>query len=314
MLAMDSRIVVTGGHGFLGKHVCQYLLDAGYINVRPIRHSAYNLVSQRETAEMYRVMYPQVVIHLAAKVGGIGANKAHPGLFFYENMQMGLNVLEGARIHRVQKFIGVSTVCSYPKYASIPFKEENIWNGYPEETNAPYGIAKKGLMLMATCYNEEYGMNTVTLIPVNMYGPGDNFDPETSHVIPAIIRKIADAQQSGKKVITLWGTGGASREFLYVKDCASAIVAAMECYDDPTPVNIGTGVEIKIKNLAEKLCDRMNFDGTIVYDDSKPDGQPRRCLDTRRAEKSFGFRVMTTLNEGLTETIKWWRENNGQEN
>jgi len=250
---------------------------------------------------------PSVVLHLAARVGGIGANKDNPGKFFYDNMSMGMNVIEMARRFSVKKLVLTSTVCSYPKFTKVPFKEEDIWNGYPEETNAPYGVAKKALMEMSQAYHKQYGLMGVTLVPVNMYGPRDNFDPQSSHVIPALILKVQEAIDNGDSEIVVWGTGEASREFLYVEDCAEGIVSAMERYDSPEPVNLGTGREIKIKDLVVLIASLMGHSGKIVFDASKPDGQPRRCLDITKAQKEFGFVAKTDFTAGLSKTIEWFK-------
>ena len=302
-----DKILVTGGTGFLGKAVRQELLFKGYKSVYPIG-SSFDLTEQFRCRGVYDMFNPSVVIHLAAKVGGIGANKENPGKFIHDNLAMGVNIIEQGRAKGIKKFVMVGTVCSYPKFTPVPFREEEIWNGYPEETNAPYGIAKKTLMQMVISYKEQYGFNGINLIPVNMYGPYDNFDPSISHVIPALILKFDEAIKNGENEVTVWGTGSASREFLYVEDCAEAIVMAMENHNDPHPVNIGTGKEISIKNLVELIAEQMNYGGKIIWDKSKPDGQPRRCLDTTKAE-SFGFEAETSLKEGLQETIEWFNDN-----
>lgn len=254
---------------------------------------------------------PDVVIHLAARVGGIGANRQNPGLYFYANMAMGLNVIEAARRQGVRKVVQVGTICAYPKYTPIPFKEDELWNGYPEETNAPYGIAKKALLTMCQAYRQQYGLNAIYLLPVNLYGPGDNFDPQSSHVIPALIRKFVEAQSAGTDHIVAWGTGGASREFLYVEDAAQAIALATLRYNDPDPVNIGAGREMTIRDLTALIARLCDFTGRIVWDASQPDGQPRRCLDTSRAREKFGFVAETSLEEGLKKTIEWYRQQTG---
>jgi GDP-L-fucose synthase len=256
---------------------------------------------------MYDDMRPDVVIHLAAVVGGIGANREHPGRFFYENLMMGIQLIEQARIRNIGKFVAIGTVCAYPKFTPVPFKEEEIWNGYPEETNAPYGLAKKMLLVQSQAYRTEYGFNSIFLVPVNLYGPGDNFNPESSHVIPALIKKCVDAVENGDDYITCWGTGNASREFIYACDAAEGILLATEHYNGSEPVNIGAGFEIKIKNLAEKIANLTGFKGQIRWDDTKPDGQPRRFLDTSRAKKLFGFEAKTDFNKGLKETIDWYK-------
>jgi GDP-L-fucose synthase len=303
----DKRVVVTGGAGFLGSHVVEKLRARGCRSVFVPRSAVYDL---REKADIVRLLadtVPDIIIHLAARVGGIGANQREPGRFFYENAIMGLQLMEQARLFGVEKFVVVGTVCSYPKHTPVPFREEDLWNGYPEETNAPYGLAKKMLIAQAQAYRQQYGFNAISLLPVNLYGPRDNFDPETSHVIPALIRKCFEAMEEGRDHIVVWGTGRASREFLYVEDAAEAIVLATERYDKPEPVNIGSGVEITIRELCELIMRLTGFHGRVVWDTSKPDGQPRRCLDTSRAEREFGFRARTPLLEGLRRTIAWYR-------
>jgi GDP-L-fucose synthase len=306
----SQRIVVTGGAGFLGRYVQEQLqahgVSPGHILVPLI--GDYDLTDRRNVERMYADMKPTVVIHLAAEVGGIGANRANPGRFFYANMAMGLHLIEQARLAGLAKFVQVGTICAYPKFTPVPFREENLWNGYPEETNAPYGIAKKALLVMLQAYRRQYGLNGIYLLPVNLYGPGDNFDLQTSHVIPALIRKFVHAVQTGQETVEVWGTGSASREFLYVEDCARALVAATERYDGPEPVNIGAGFEITIRALVEKIAGLTGFCGRIVWDPSKPDGQPRRCLDTTRAWESFGFRAQVSFEEGLRRTIEWWQQ------
>ena len=307
-----DRIVVTGGKGFLGRIVCKKLKSSGYNNIVELPGSrapmSLDLTKSLDVAYLFRNYQPSVIIHLAARVGGIGANKANPGSFFYENMAMGLNLIEEARKRNCKKFLLTSTVCSYPKFTPVPFKEEDLWNGYPEETNAPYGIAKKALMEMLQAYRKQYGFNGITLIPVNMYGPGDNFDPDSSHVIPALILKFKQAKANQNKEVVVWGSGKASREFLYVDDCADAIVMALEQYEEPSPVNIGTGKEITIKELAVLIGQIVGYQGEIIFDSAKPDGQPRRCLDTSMAKSSFGFKATVGLKEGLENTIGWFNE------
>ncbi|NQT00503.1 MAG: GDP-L-fucose synthase, partial [Planctomycetes bacterium] len=303
-------IVVTGGAGFLGKHLQQELRNRGVLaeNLLIPHIEDYDLTSEADVIRMYDVMKPAVVIHLAAEVGGIGANRENPGRFFYANMAMGLHLIEHARIRGLKKFVQVGTICAYPKYTPVPFKEENLWNGYPEETNAPYGIAKKALLVMLQAYRDQYGLNGIYLLPVNLYGPGDNFDLKTSHVIPALIRKFCTAVDEGRDEVVVWGTGSASREFFYVKDAARAIAMATEKYDKPDPVNLGAGFEITIKDLVETIKDMTGFKGELVWDSSKPDGQPRRCLDTTRAKELFGFETQMPFEDGLKQTIAWWRE------
>jgi GDP-L-fucose synthase len=251
---------------------------------------------------------PEIVIHLAAKVGGIGANRANPGKFFYDNLMMGVQLMEVARQAGTEKFVAIGTICAYPKFTPIPFREEDLWNGYPEETNAPYGLAKKMLLVQAQAYRQQYGFNAIFLLPVNLYGPRDNFDPASSHVIPALIKKCSDAMRKGEGEITLWGTGAATREFLYVEDCAEGIILASERYDGSYPVNLGAGFEISIKDLVKSITKLMGYHGKIVWDASQPDGQPRRMLETSKAEKHFGFRAKTSLEEGLKKTIQWYQE------
>ena len=305
-----ERIVVTGGAGFLGRCVCAELARRGVPPERVLvpRRRTYDLTREEDVVRLYEDAAPSVVLHLAAEVGGIGANREQPGRFFYANMAMGLHLIEHARRRGVKKFVQVGTICAYPKFTPVPFREEDLWNGYPEETNAPYGIAKKALLVMLQAYRRQYGLNGIYLLPVNLYGPGDNFDPRTSHVIPALIRKFCEAVDSGAEEVVVWGTGSASREFLYVEDAARGIVLATERYDGPEPVNLGAGFEITIRDLAEKLRALIGFRGRIVWDKTKPDGQPRRCLDTRRAAESFGFRATTPFDEGLRRTVAWWRE------
>ncbi|MFW6347891.1 MAG: GDP-L-fucose synthase family protein, partial [Cyclonatronaceae bacterium] len=286
----EQRIVVTGGAGFLGKFVQKRLREEGMAeeNILVPRRTDYDLTSEADVRRMYADMSPTVVIHLAAEVGGIGANRDNPGRFFYANMAMGLHLIEHARLNDVKKFVQVGTICAYPKYTPVPFREEDLWNGYPEETNAPYGIAKKSLLVMLQAYRQQYGLNGIYLLPVNLYGPGDNFDLETSHVIPALIRKFCEAKEKGQESVTVWGTGSASREFLYVEDCARGIVLATKHYDDPEPVNLGAGFEITIKDLAENIRNLVGYEGKMAWDTSKPDGQPRRALDTTRPKEYFG--------------------------
>ena len=305
-----KKVVITGGNGFLGRAVNRILASSGYDIVSLGGKREYDLVSQRQVDYMFQRLQPDVIIHLAAKVGGIGANKENPGLFMYENLAMGMNLIETARKYgELEKFIMVGTVCAYPKFSPVPFKEENIWNGYPEETNAPYGIAKKALMEMLIAYHAQYGLNSSNLIPVNMYGPHDNFDPRISHVIPALILKFSKAIDNNEKEVTIWGTGKASREFLYVDDCAEAIRKSMETETTPQPMNIGTGAEISIFDLAHKLKDIMGYKGDVVFNANGLDGQPRRCLDTSRANEVLDFQAKTDLSKGLMETVNWYHKN-----
>jgi GDP-L-fucose synthase len=299
-----SRIIVTGGSGFLGRHLVARLERQGATCIVP-KSSEYDLTTEEAVARLFSRHDANAVVHLAARVGGIGANRAHPGLFIHANLMMGSLVIEYARRAGVEKYLQVGTVCSYPKFTPVPFREETLWDGFPEETNAPYGIAKRALLVQAQAYRAEYGLNAVTLIPVNLFGPHDNFDPESSHVIPALIRKMMDAR--GASPIVLWGDGSPTREFLYVDDCARAIVLALEDYDGGDPVNIGTGREVSIKELAESIAGATGFSGEIVWDPTKPNGQPRRCLDVSRARDLFGFTAQVSFEEGLTETVRWYR-------
>lgn len=269
----------------------------------------YDLTKEADCVRMYHKLRPDVVLHLAAEVGGIGANRDNPGRFFYANMAMGLHLIEQARIFGLKKFVQVGTICAYPKFTPVPFREEDLWNGYPEETNAPYGVAKKALLVMLAGYRQQYGLNGIYLLPVNLYGPGDNFNPASSHVIPALIKKCVDAADAGRDCMECWGTGSASREFIYAPDAAEGIVLATEKYDSPEPVNIGAGFEITIKELVEKIARLTGFTGRILWDATKPDGQPRRCLDTSRAFKEFGFKAVTDFDAGLKATIDWYRAN-----
>ncbi|MCD4699924.1 MAG: GDP-L-fucose synthase [Phycisphaerae bacterium] len=303
-----ERIVITGGAGFLGNFLQAELHKVGVPteNILVPLIEDYDLTSEPDVRRMYAEMTPTVVIHLAAEVGGIGANRAKPGRFFYANMAMGLHLIEHARLTGLKKFVQVGTVCAYPKFTPVPFKESDLWNGYPEETNAPYGIAKKALLVMLQSYRRQYGLNGIFLLPVNLYGPGDNFDPKTSHVIPALIRKFVEARRNGEDEVVVWGTGNASREFFYVEDCARGLVLATQKYDGFEPVNLGAGFEITIRDLVEKIRKMAGFEGKIVWDTSKPDGQPRRCLDTGRAAEFFGFRAEMGFDEGLRKTIDWY--------
>jgi len=304
----NRRVVVTGGTGFLGSFVVARLHAAGAKEVVVPRSRDYDLREKSQAERLYRDARPDVFIHLAAVVGGIGANRANPGRFFYDNAAMGLHAIEAGRVAGLEKFVCVGTICSYPKFTPIPFREADFWNGYPEETNAPYGLAKKMLLVQLQSYRQQYGMNGIYLIPVNLYGPRDNFDLETSHVIPALIRKCLDAKDSAASKIVAWGTGTATREFLYVKDAADAIVIAAEKYSKPDPVNLGSGQEISIRDLLEQIRTLTGFPGSIGWDSSKPDGQPRRCLDASRAFAEFGWRATVSLSEGLPITIDWFQE------
>ena len=302
----DRRIVVTGGAGFLGSYIIEKLLKRGCKNILVPKIEDYDLVKMDEVVRMYKDMKPDIVIHLAAVVGGIGANRMHPGEFFYKNLMMGAQLIEQGRLNNIEKFVAIGTVCAYPKFTPVPFKEDDIWNGYPEETNAPYGLAKKMLLVQSQAYRVEYGFNSIFLLPVNLYGPRDNFDPQSSHVIPALIKKCVDAIEAGADHIECWGTGTASREFIYAADAAEGILLATEFFNGPEPVNIGAGFEIKIKDLVEKIVKITGFKGRIQWDASKPDGQPRRCLDTARAKKLFGFTAKTSFDDGLKATVDWY--------
>jgi len=303
----ERRIVVTGGAGFLGRYVIEGLQQRGCRQILVPRIEQYDLVDPAGIARMYEDLRPEVVIHLAAVVGGIGANRTKPGEFFYQNLMMGVQLLEQARLRGVEKIVAIGTVCAYPKFTPVPFREEHLWDGYPEETNAPYGLAKKMLLVQSQAYRQQYGFNSIFLLPVNLYGPHDNFDPETSHVIPALIKKCVDAVETGAAHITCWGTGAVSREFLYVADAAEGILLATERYNGAEPVNLGAGCEIRIQDLAEKIAKLTGFTGQIRWDSSQPDGQPRRCLDCSRAREYFGFEARTSFDEGLRQVIDWYR-------
>ena len=323
----DKRILVTGGAGFLGKHLVAKLKARGCKHIFIPLIEKYDLVKMPAIKRLYKDAKPDIVIHLAARVGGIGANRENPGSFFHDNLMMGVQLMEAGRQVGIEKFVALGTICAYPKFTPVPFKEENLWNGYPEETNAPYGLAKKMLLVQSQAYRQQYGFNSIFLLPVNLYGPGDNFDPASSHVIPALIKKCVDAMRpinlslransqspianrqelrANKPAITIWGTGKATREFLYVEDAAEAIILAAEKYDKPEPVNIGAGFEISIKGLADLIIKLTGFKGRIIWDKTKPDGQPRRCLDTARAAKEFGFKANTPFKTGLMKTIEFY--------
>jgi GDP-L-fucose synthase len=304
-----KRILVTGGSGFLGSFVIEKLKERGvsHCNTFVPRSRALDLRKWENCKSVTQNV--DIVIHLAAKVGGIGFNRSNPAILFYDNIIMGAQLMEAARQSGVEKFVQIGTVCAYPKYTPVPFNEESLWDGYPEETNAPYGIAKKALLVQARAYREQYGFDAIYLLPVNLYGPRDNFDLESSHVIPALIRKCVEAVEKRKDEIVVWGTGKSSREFLYVDDCAEGILLATERYNDPDPVNLGSGKEIKIKDLVELIAELAGFKGKIVWDNTKPDGQPRRCLDTEKAKNKFDFEAKTSLRDGLGKTIQWYKSN-----
>ncbi len=302
-----KRITVTGGRGFLGSHLIDKLKAGGYKYISSADHSEYDFVKLEDIKRMYDNSNPDIVVHLAARVGGIGFNEENPATLFYENLMMGTQLLHEAYVRKVEKFVAIGTICAYPKFTPVPFREEDLWNGYPEETNAPYGLAKKMMLVQSWAYRRQYGFNSIFLLPVNLYGPGDNFDPESSHVIPALIKKCVDAGLNNKKEILVWGTGEATREFFYVEDAAEAIMLAMETYNKSEPVNIGAGFEISIKELVGLIVELTGFEGRVIWDTSKPDGQPRRMLDTAKALKEFDFKAKTDFREGLRKTIDWYR-------
>jgi GDP-L-fucose synthase len=305
----ESRIVITGGNGFLGRHLVAEARSRGYRNVITFRSAEYDLTRESDVERMIGTLQPEVVIHLAASVGGIGANRRYPGTYYYRNLMMGALLMEYARRAGVQRFLSVGTICSYPKFTEVPFREEALWDGYPEETNAPYGLAKKMLLVQSDAYRREFGFDASNVLVVNLYGPHDNFDPETSHVIPALIRKCVEAAEAGLSEIVVWGTGSATREFLFVEDAARGILAAAERLEGSEPVNLGAGFEISIKALAEKIAALTGFRGRLVWDSSKPDGQPRRSLDVSRAERFLDWRATTPLDEGLRRTVAWYLSN-----
>jgi len=321
---VNKKVLVTGGAGFLGSFVIEKLKDRGCKDVFVPRSKDYDLVESKACKKLYKDAKPDIVIHLAARVGGIGANRSNPGKFFYDNLMMGVQMMEVGRQVGIEKFVAIGTICAYPKFTPVPFKEEDLWSGYPEETNAPYGLAKKMLLVQAQAYRQQYRFNAIYLLPVNLYGPGDNFDLESSHVIPAIIRKCVEAIRGKDNrdtkpevnmsslqppTITVWGTGNPTREFLYVEDASEGILLAAERYNKPDPVNLGSGFEISTKNLVELIVKLTNFKGKIIWDASKPDGQPIRRLDTSKAEKEFGFKARISLEEGLERTIQWYIDN-----
>ena len=305
-----KRVLITGGAGFLGSFVVEKLRQRGCKDIFVPRRKDYDLVEMEAVKRIHKDTQPNMVIHLAARVGGIGANQANPGKFFYDNLMMGAQLMEVGRKAGLEKFVTISTICAYPKFTPVPFKEEDLWNGYPEETNAPYGLAKKMLLVQSQAYRQQYGFNSIVLFPVNLYGPRDNFDLQTSHVIPALIRKCLEAKRSDAPNIEVWGDGSPTREFLYVEDAAEGICLAAERYDSSEPVNLGSGMEISIKDLVHAIKRMIGFTGEIIWDTTKPNGQPRRSLDTSRAEKYFGFRAKTSFEEGLRRTIEWYKDQN----
>ena len=303
----STRILVTGGHGFLGAHVLRALKTQGFTNAMTIRSRDYDLTRDTDAARVVADLAPEAILHMAATVGGIGANRRFPGTYFYRNLLMGTQLMEHARLAGVRRFLSVGTICSYPKFPPVPFREEALWNGYPEETNAPYGLAKKMLLVQSQAYRQEFGFDAVNVLLVNLYGPGDNFDPESSHVIPALIRKCVEAADRGAGEIEVWGSGEATREFLYVEDAAEAIALAFDRLEGSDPINLGAGREISIRELAQTIARHAGFTGRLSWDPSQPDGQPRRCLDTSKAERLLGWRARTSLDEGLSRTIAWFR-------
>ncbi len=306
----NKKIIVTGGAGFLGKHIVRKLIERGVSkdNIFIPYHKEYDLRKEQDIKRMFSDFKADIVIHLAAKVGGIGLNREKPGELFYDNIMIGVQLMEQARLNKVEKFVAIGTICAYPKFTPVPFKEKDLWDGYPEETNASYGLAKKMMLVQSQAYRQQYGFNSIFLLPVNLYGPGDNFDSSSSHVIPALIKKCVDAVENNKDKINVWGTGKASREFLYVEDAAEGIILATEKYDKSEPVNLGAGFEITIKDLVEKIAKLTGFKGEIEWDHSKPDGQPRRMLDVSKAKKEFDFTAKTDFDEGLKKTIEWYKE------
>jgi len=303
-----KRITITGGKGFLGKHLIKALQDKGYAHISIADLPEYNLIRSDDVRRLYEKTKPDIVIHLAAKVGGIGFNRENPGALFYENIMMGVQLIHEGYLQGLEKFVALGTICAYPKFTPVPFNEDDLWNGYPEETNAPYGLAKKMMLVQSQAYRQQYGFNSIFLLPVNLYGPGDNFNPQSSHVIPSLIKKCFDAKRRGEKEIVAWGTGSVTREFFYVEDAAEAIILAMENYNKSEPVNIGAGFEISIRDLTEMIVELTCFTGKISWDATQPDGQPRRMLDTTRARNEFGFQAKTGFREGLQKTISWYEE------
>ena len=303
----NKRITITGGKGFLGKHLIRKFQERDFRNIAIADLPDYNLGGTEDVKRLYDETRPDIVVHLAAKVGGIGFNQENPASLFYDNLMMGVQLIHEGYLRQIEKFVAIGTICAYPKFTPVPFKEENLWNGYPEETNAPYGLAMKMMLVQSQAYRQQYGFNSIFLLPVNLYGPGDNFDPRSSHVIPALIKKCADAIENHEEEITVWGTGQATREFFFVEDAAAAIVLATESYNKSEPVNIGPGFEISIKDLVALIAELTDFKGKITWDPTKPDGQPRRMLDTTRAFQEFGFKAKTGFREGLKKTIDWYR-------
>jgi len=308
-LLKNKRIIVTGGKGFLGQHLIGKLAGYNCQAIEIVDLPEYNLTNLEDIRKMFDDKRPDIVIHLAAKVGGIGYNQEKPAELFYDNLIMGTQLIHEAYLHKIEKFVALGTICAYPKFTPVPFKEEDLWNGYPEETNAPYGLAKKMMLVQSQAYRQQYDFNSIFLLPVNLYGPGDNFDPRSSHVIPALIKKCFDAMDNHSDTLEVWGTGRATREFFYVEDAAAAISMAADTYNKSEPVNIGAGFEISIKDLTDLIAKLSGFSGKIMWDSSKPDGQPRRLLDTTKAIKEFGFRATTDFTTGLTKTIEWYRKN-----
>ena len=306
----EKRITITGGKGFLGKHLIKAFQNRGCNKITVADLPECNLINQNDVKRLYIETKPDIVVHLAAKVGGIGFNRENPGSLFYENIMMGVQFIHDGYLNNIDKFVALGTICAYPKFTPVPFKEDDIWNGYPEETNAPYGLAKKMMLVQSQAYRQQYGFNSIFLLPVNLYGPGDNFDPNSSHVIPALIKKCVDARNKGEKTIEVWGTGKATREFFYVEDAAQAIVAATEKYNKSEPVNIGAGFEISIRDLTELIVELTGYQGKFVWSHNQPDGQPRRMLDTTRAYEEFGFKSATAFKAGLKKTISWYEANN----
>ncbi len=302
----NKRITITGGKGFLGKHLIKAFRNHGHENIAVADLPDYNLIDLGDVRRLYEETKPDIVVHLAARVGGIGFNRENPGSLFYDNIMMGVQLIHEGHLRKIDKFVALGTICAYPKFTPVPFREDDLWNGYPEETNAPYGLAKKMMLVQSQAYRQQYGFNSIFLLPVNLYGPGDNFDPRSSHVIPALIKKCVDARIRGEKEIIVWGSGKATREFFYVEDAAEAIVLATERYNKSEPVNIGAGFEISIRDLAELIVELTGFQGKISWDSTQPDGQPRRMLDTTKALQEIGFRAATDFREGLRKTISWY--------